>query len=60
MTKAELKNEGISMKAEIVPHAELVQTAADSGTALMVSPVGMFQTCGRLYQCLHGDGQEGA
>ena len=44
----------------VVPAPELVRAAAASGTVLMASPVGMFETCGRLYQCLHHDSQEGA
>ena len=43
----------------VVADPEVVRMAARTGTVLMVSPVGMFETCGRLYQCLRGDGQEG-
>ena len=41
------------------PEADVVQAAQSHGTALIVSPVGMFETCGRLYQCLHCSSQAG-
>jgi hypothetical protein len=31
---------------------EIVRAAEKRGIVLMVSPVGMFETCGRLYECL--------
>ena len=40
-----------------MPEAEMVRTAAEHGTALMVSPFAMFETCGRLYQCLCQEGK---
>lgn len=36
------------------PEAEVIGAAARHGTALLVSPFGMFETCGRLYECLAG------
>ncbi|MDD4890720.1 MAG: hypothetical protein PHU85_12415 [Phycisphaerae bacterium] len=34
------------------PDERTLCAAADHGTALLVSPVSMFETCGRLYRCL--------
>jgi hypothetical protein len=34
------------------PDAQIVQAANRQGTVLMVSPLGMFETCGRLHRCL--------
>ena len=36
----------------VVPGPELVGAAASSGTVLIVSPFDLFETCGRLYECL--------
>ena len=35
----------------ITPEPELISAAAAHGTVLLVSPFGMFETCGRLYKC---------
>ncbi len=35
-----------------LPEPAVIQAAREHGTALLVSPVDMFQTCGRLYLCL--------
>jgi len=45
---------GICLLNGIVPEPELVTSAREHATVLIVSPVGMFETCGRLYQCLSG------
>jgi len=37
------------------PGPAMVEMAATNGTTLMVSPVDLFETCGRLYVCFHGD-----
>lgn len=37
------------------PDGEMVELARLHGTSLVVSPVGMFETCGRLYACLAGE-----
>jgi len=42
-----------------VPEPDLVSAATQHGTVLLVSPVGMFVTCGRLYGCLTGEGTAG-
>ncbi len=43
---------GICLLNDIIPEAEAVKAALDNGTILMVSPVGMYETCGRLYRAL--------
>ena len=35
-----------------VPDNELIKSINKVGTVLISSPYGMFETCGRLYQCL--------
>lgn len=35
------------------PDEQAIRTAADQGTVLMISPVGMYETCGRLYSLLN-------
>ena len=35
----------------------ILSAAVKQGTAVLVSPVGMFETCGRLYRCLVGEGE---
>ncbi len=48
---------GICLVNGVAPDAGLLNTAASNGTVIMVSPFGMFETCGRLYECL-GDGRQ--
>jgi len=43
---------GICLLNDIIPDGELVRAAIEHGACLMVSPWGMFETCGRLYQLL--------
>jgi len=45
---------GICVTGGRMPDGEMVALARSHGTMLMVSPVGMFETCGRLYSCLAG------
>lgn len=42
----------------VVPGPELLAAAASSGTVLLVSPFDMFETCGRLYECLKAAGAD--
>lgn len=42
------------------PEPALLNAAAEHGTAVMVSPVGMFETCGRLYGCLARESKTGS
>ena len=44
---------GICLVEGVEPGAELVQAAAATRTALLVSPYGLFETCGRLYGFMH-------
>jgi hypothetical protein len=43
---------GICLLNDIIPEAEAVKAAMDNGTVLIVSPLGMYETCGRLYEAL--------
>jgi redox-sensing transcriptional repressor len=36
----------------VAPEADIVDKAAVTGTCLMVSPIGVFETCGLIYQSL--------
>jgi len=47
-----LDGSAVCLLNAIVPGPELLRAAANSGTVLMVSPFDMFETCGRLYDCL--------
>ena len=46
---------GICLLNDTAPEPELVISADERGTAIIVSAAGMFETCGRLYQCLYGE-----
>ena len=37
---------------DVEPSPEIVARAGSTGTVLLVSPIGVFETCGRLYQNL--------
>lgn len=41
----------------VSPEPELTTAAERKGRALLVSPYGMFETCGRLYGCFTGAGE---
>ena len=43
---------GLCLVNGIVPEPELIEAARRHQTLLMVSPLGMFETCGRLYAAL--------
>jgi len=43
---------GLCLVNGVAPEPALVAVAAANGTALMVSPFDLFETCGRLYECL--------
>jgi hypothetical protein len=42
----------ICLVGGLQPDAEFVSAAESHGTVVMASPAGMFETCGRIYQCL--------
>ena len=46
---------GICFVNGIEPDAEMIQLARDNDTLLMVSPQGVFETCGLIYQTLDGE-----
>jgi redox-sensing transcriptional repressor len=46
---------GICFVNGIEPDAEMVKMARENGTLLMVSPVGVFETCGLIYQSVSGE-----
>ncbi|MGE5228677.1 MAG: redox-sensing transcriptional repressor Rex [Deltaproteobacteria bacterium] len=46
---------GICFVNGIQPDAEMIQLARDNDTLLMVSPQGVFETCGLIYQTLDGE-----
>jgi redox-sensing transcriptional repressor len=48
---------GICFVSGAEPDDEVVALARENGTLLMVSPDGVFETCGRIYQHLAGDGR---
>jgi len=43
---------GLCLLNGLSPERETVKAAEERGIVLIISPVGMFETCGRLYQCL--------
>jgi redox-sensing transcriptional repressor len=45
---------GICFVSGVEPDPEMIHLAADNDTLLMVSPQGVFETCGRIYQVLDG------
>jgi len=46
---------GICFVNGIEPDTEMLQLAQDNDTLLMVSPQGVFETCGLIYQALDGE-----
>jgi redox-sensing transcriptional repressor len=46
---------GICFVGGIEPDDEVVELARTNGTLLMVSPLGVFETCGLIYRFLGGD-----
>ena len=46
---------GICFVNGIEPDADMIQLAQDNDTLLMVSPQGVFETCGLIYQALDGE-----
>jgi hypothetical protein len=40
-----------------VPSEELIKKAEADGITIIVSPYGMFETCGRIYRCLFCGGE---
>jgi redox-sensing transcriptional repressor len=46
---------GICFVNGVEPDGEMIQLARDNDTLLMVSPQGVFETCGLIYQALDGE-----
>ena len=49
---------GICFVNGVEPDAEVVELARQNGTLLLVSPAGVFETCGLIYQYLSGEKQD--
>ena len=49
---------GICFVDGIDPGREVIELANQNGTLLMVSPLGVFETCGLIYQLLARENQE--
>lgn len=47
----------ICLLNQTAPQEAVIQAAKAQGTALLVSPDGLFETCGRLYRVLIGESQ---
>jgi redox-sensing transcriptional repressor len=48
---------GICFVNDVEPGADVVELARQNGTLLLVSPSGVFETCGLIYQFLSGEKQ---
>jgi redox-sensing transcriptional repressor len=48
---------GICFVNDVEPGADVVELARQTGTLLLVSPSGVFETCGLIYQYLSGEQQ---
>ena len=48
---------GICFVGGVEPETEVVELAESTGTLLLVSPVGVFETCGLIYRHLSGENQ---
>jgi hypothetical protein len=46
---------GICLVSRQRPDEAMLEAAKEHGTLLMVSPVGLFETCGRIYRILAGE-----
>ena len=46
---------GICFVNGVEPDDEVIELARDNGTLLLVSPAGVFETCGLIYQFLSGE-----
>ena len=46
---------GICFVNDVEPEADVVDLARRNGTLLLVSPAGVFETCGLIYQYLSGE-----
>jgi redox-sensing transcriptional repressor len=51
---------GVCFVEGVEPDREVAELASRNHTMLLVSPVGVFETCGLIYQLLAGSAQDGA
>jgi redox-sensing transcriptional repressor len=49
---------GICFVSDVEPDADVVDLARQNGTLLLVSPAGVFETCGLIYQALSAEKQD--
>jgi hypothetical protein len=49
---------GICFVNDVEPDADVVDLARENGTLLLVSPAGVFETCGLIYRYLSGEKQD--
>jgi redox-sensing transcriptional repressor len=49
---------GICFVNDVEPDSDVVDLARQNGTLLLVSPAGVFETCGLIYQVLSGEKQD--
>ncbi len=49
---------GICFVNDVDPDADVIDLARQNGTLLLVSPSGVFETCGLIYQVLSGEKQD--
>jgi len=55
-----METAGVCFAQGAAPRPEVVAAAAARGLVLLASPAPLFETCGRLYRCLGGDGAVGS
>jgi hypothetical protein len=46
---------GICFVNDVEPDTDVVELARQNGTLLLVSPAGVFETCGLIYRYLSGE-----
>ncbi len=51
---------GICLVQGQLPDEAMTRAAGEHGTLLMVSPVGLFETCGRIHGCLAEEKRSGS
>jgi hypothetical protein len=50
---------GICLLDDVIPDPEMIKIVMEHRMLLMVSPVGMFETCGRMYNILLEESRTG-
>jgi hypothetical protein len=49
---------GICVTGGVLPDPALLSAASRTGTAILAASEGLFETCGRLYRCMGGEGSQ--